>query len=180
MSVDVQETKPTPLSGALRRARRIGRGVVRRSRPMLRALTARFASSLTRRIVFLNLGGLVALAVGFLYINQFREGLIDARVLSLETQGEIIAAAISASASVNTDAIQLDPEKLLQAAPGQPAKPADEKPADETNPSFPSPFRSRAGAPSGAFCFSRRSAAISTPSSLPSAGRLCASFSCPR
>ena len=89
-------------------------------------MTARFASSLTRRIVFLNLGGLVALAVGFLYINQFREGLIDARVLSLETQSEIIAAAISASVSVNTDAIQLDPEKLLQAAPGQSAKAAEE------------------------------------------------------
>ena len=36
--------------------------------------------SLTRRIVVLNLGGLVALLVGFLYLNQFREGLIDARV----------------------------------------------------------------------------------------------------
>ncbi len=82
-------------------------------------MSTRFASSLTRRIVFLNLGGLVALAVGFLYVNQFREGLIDARVLSLETQGEIIAAAISASASVETDAITVDPEKLLQPAPGQ-------------------------------------------------------------
>ena len=89
-------------------------------------MTARFASSLTRRIVFLNLGGLVALAVAFLYVNQFREGLIDARVLSLETQSEIIAAAISASATVNTDAIQLDPEKLLQLAPGQAAKAAEE------------------------------------------------------
>ena len=82
-------------------------------------MSARFASSLTRRIVFLNLGGLVALAVGFLYVNQFREGLIDARVQSLQTQGEIIAAAISASASVETDAITVDPEKLLQLSPGQ-------------------------------------------------------------
>ncbi len=90
------------------------------------ALSARFASSLTRRIVFLNLGGLVALAVGFLYLNQFREGLIDARVQSLETQSEIIAAAISASASVNTDAIQIDPEKLLQLLPGQASSPFDE------------------------------------------------------
>ena len=81
-------------------------------------MSARFASSLTRRIVFLNLGGLVALAVGFLYVNQFREGLIDARVQSLQTQGEIIAAAISASASVETDAITVDPEKLLQTSPG--------------------------------------------------------------
>ena len=102
------------------------RGLHRRARPIIRALSARFASSLTRRIVFLNLGGLVALAVGFLYVNQFREGLIDARVQSLETQGEIIAAAISASASVSTDAIQIDPEKLLQLSPGQTSGPLDE------------------------------------------------------
>lgn len=80
---------------------------------------ARFSSSLTRRIVFLNLGGLVALLVGFLYLNQFREGLIDARVQSLKTQGEIIAAAIAASANVETDDITIDPEKLLQLAPGE-------------------------------------------------------------
>lgn len=94
-------------------------------------MSARFASSLTRRIVFLNLGGLVALAVAFLYVNQFREGLIDARVQSLQTQGEIIAAAISASASVDTDAITVDPEKLLQLAPAQ-----STKTPDEANPSL--------------------------------------------
>ncbi len=77
------------------------------------------SSSLTRRIVVLNLGGLVALLLLFLYLNQFREGLIDARVQSLQTQGEIIAAAIAASATVETDAITVDPEKLLQLAPGQ-------------------------------------------------------------
>ena len=36
---------------------------------------------------------LVVLVGGILYLNQFREGLIDARVESLLTQGEIIAAA---------------------------------------------------------------------------------------
>ncbi len=82
-------------------------------------LVSRFSSSLTRRIVVLNLGGLVVLFVAFLYLNQFREGLIDARVQSLQTQGEIIAAAISASAAVETDAITIDPEKLLQLAPGE-------------------------------------------------------------
>ena len=82
-------------------------------------LASRFSSSLTRRIVVLNLGGLVVLFVAFLYLNQFREGLIDARVQSLQTQGEIIAAAISASAAVETDAITIDPEKLLQLAPGE-------------------------------------------------------------
>ena len=95
----------------------------------LRSVTMRLSSSLTRRIVVLNLGGLVALLVLFLYINQFREGLIDARVQSLQTQGEIIAAAIGASASADDTSITVDPEKLLQAtpAPGQaPAAPADE------------------------------------------------------
>ena len=86
---------------------------------VLSALQARLGSSLTRRIVVLNLGGLVALFVSFLYLNQFREGLIDARVQSLQTQSEIIASAIAASAAVETDAITIDPEKLLQLAPGE-------------------------------------------------------------
>ena len=86
---------------------------------MSRAIGSRFSSSLTRRIVVLNLGGLVALLVGFLYLNQFREGLIDARVQSLQTQGEIIAAAIASSATVDTNSLTIDPEKLLQLAPGQ-------------------------------------------------------------
>ena len=86
---------------------------------VLAALQARLGSSLTRRIVVLNLGGLVALFVSFLYLNQFREGLIDARVQSLQTQSEIIASAIAASAAVETDAITIDPEKLLQLAPGE-------------------------------------------------------------
>jgi two-component system sensor histidine kinase ChvG len=80
---------------------------------------APFSSSLTRRIVFLNLGGLLLMLLGFLYLNQFREGLIAARMQSLKTQGEIIAAAVAGSATVETDAIRLDPEKLLQLAPGQ-------------------------------------------------------------
>src|SRR5689334_17378862 len=84
------------------------RAVARRA---LRAVSSRAASSLTRRIVVLNLGGLVALLVGFLYLNQFREGLIEARVQSLLTQGEIIAGAIAASATVETDAINIDPDK---------------------------------------------------------------------
>ena len=57
-------------------------------------------SSLTRRIVFLNLAGLLALVTGVLYLSQFRAGLIDARVQSLLTQSEIIAGAIAASATV--------------------------------------------------------------------------------
>lgn len=94
-------------------------GLGLRWRPLRRALSAPFSSSLTRRIVFLNLGGLLLMLLGFLYLNQFREGLIAARMQSLKTQGEIIAAAVAGSATVETDSIRLDPEKLLQLAPGE-------------------------------------------------------------
>ncbi|WOJ89832.1 sensor histidine kinase [Methylocapsa polymorpha] len=114
-----------PLDAA-RRVKRIRRSLAVRARSVSRALSSRFSSSLTRRIVVLNLGGLVALLVGFLYLNQFREGLIEARVQSLQTQGEIIAAAIAASATVETDSITIDPEKLLQLAPGESYGLADE------------------------------------------------------
>src|SRR6476646_2018571 len=76
-------------------------------------------SSLTRRIVILNLIGLAILVSGILYLNQFRAGLIDAKVQSLLTQGEIIARAIAASAGVDTNEVQLDPEKLLETEQGQ-------------------------------------------------------------
>ncbi len=101
------------------RPSRAGRMASVRFMRLLRAAQARLSSSLTRRIVVLNLGGLVALLAGFLYLNQFREGLIDARVQSLQTQSEIIAAAVAASATVDTDAITIDPEKLLKLAPGE-------------------------------------------------------------
>ena len=65
--------------------------------------------------------------IGFLLLNQFRADIIAARVQSLTTQANIIAAAIAASAAVDTDAITVDPEKLLQLAPGQTAAP----PGDE-------------------------------------------------
>ncbi|MBY5456379.1 HAMP domain-containing protein [Rhizobium leguminosarum] len=76
-------------------------------------------SSLTRRILFFNLAALLVLVGGILYLNQFREGLIDARVESLLTQGEIIAGAVSASASVDTNSITIDPQKLLELQAGQ-------------------------------------------------------------
>ena len=98
---------------------RIRRGASLRFRRFFRALSRRMSSSLSRRIVVLNLGGLVALLAGFLYLNQFREGLIDARSQSLLSQAEIIAAAVAASATVETNSITIDPEKLLQLQPGQ-------------------------------------------------------------
>jgi two-component system sensor histidine kinase ChvG len=84
-------------------------------------------SSLTRRIVFLNLAGLVALVFGVMYLSQFRAGLIDARVQSLLVQSEIIAGAIAASATVdNTDSITIDPERLLELQAGESYGPGED------------------------------------------------------
>ena len=110
------------MAGAAQRAR--WQWVRARFRFAWRILTARFSSSLTRRIVVLNLGGLVVLMIGFLLLNQFRADIIAAREQSLTTQADIIAAAVAASAGVDTDSITIDPDKLLQLAPGQTAAPS--------------------------------------------------------
>src|ERR1700757_4370128 len=89
------------------------RGVRRLVRPLRRAWqfsVQQSFSSLTRRIIFLNVTGLLALVIGILYLSQFRAGLIDARVQSLLVQGDIIARAIAASATVETNAITIDPD----------------------------------------------------------------------
>ena len=76
-------------------------------------------SSLTRRIVSLNIAGLLALVASILYLSQFRAGLIDARAQSLLVQAEIIAGAIAASATVQTNTITIDPERLLDLKAGE-------------------------------------------------------------
>jgi two-component system, OmpR family, sensor histidine kinase ChvG len=83
-------------------------------------------SSLTRRIVSLNLAGLVALVASVLYLSQFRAGLIDARVQSLLVQAEIIAGAIAASATVETNSLTIDPERMLDLKPGETTSATDE------------------------------------------------------
>src|SRR5580658_7386190 len=117
-----------------------------RVRVVWRFLTARFSSSLTRRIVVLNLGGLVVLVVGFLLLDQFRADLIEARIQSLTIQADIIAAAISASATGDTDSITMDPDKLLQLTPGESVAPSQSE-EDATqfsiNPALVGPFLHR-------------------------------------
>ncbi|UNE54295.1 sensor histidine kinase [Bartonella machadoae] len=76
-------------------------------------------SSLTRRIVILNIAALAVLVTGILYLNQFRDGLIEAQVKSLCTQGKLIAGAIAASATVDTDSIFIEPKKLLELQAGE-------------------------------------------------------------
>jgi two-component system, OmpR family, sensor histidine kinase ChvG len=97
------------------------------TRWLIKRLPFRYGfSSLTRRIVVLNLIGLAILVSGILYLNQFRAGLIDAKVQSLLTQGEIIAGALAASAGVDTDQVQIDPEKLLESEGGQSSSSPDD------------------------------------------------------
>jgi two-component system sensor histidine kinase ChvG len=83
-------------------------------------------SSLTRRIVSLNLAGLLALVASILYLSQFRAGLIDARAQSLLVQAEIIAGAIAASATVETNTITIDPDRLQDLKPGETYNAPDE------------------------------------------------------
>ena len=90
-------------------------GVIRRA---WQFFVSQSFSSLTRRIVSLNVAGLVALVVGILYLSQFRAGLIDARVESLVVQGEIIAGAIAASATADSYGTYIDRDRLLELQPG--------------------------------------------------------------
>jgi two-component system sensor histidine kinase ChvG len=85
------------------------------------------SSSLTRRIVVLNVAGLLALSIGINYLSPFRARLIDARVQSLLQQGQIIAHAIADSATAETgSAITLDQEKLQNLQPGESYGPSED------------------------------------------------------
>jgi len=128
------------------------RGPLTWPRALWRGLGQRASSSLTRRIVVLNLVGLIALLFGFLYLNQFRQGLIQARVQSLLIQGEIISGAIASSASVDTDAIRIDPDKLLQLQAGEPGAAREDDPsplAFSLNPERVAPLLRRLVTPTG-------------------------------
>jgi two-component system sensor histidine kinase ChvG len=117
MAIEAEISKPALAAKPLRRA---GIPFLRRVIvPLRRGVGHYVFSSLTRRILFLNLAALAVLAVGILYLSQFRDGLIEARIESLMTQGEIISGAIASSATVETDSIIIDPEKLLELQAGE-------------------------------------------------------------
>lgn len=84
-------------------------------------------SSLTRRIVSLNLAGLVALVASILYLSQFRAGLIDARAENLLSTGEVIARAIAATGTTESNAPTIDPDRLLDLKPGESYGPSDDQ-----------------------------------------------------
>jgi two-component system, OmpR family, sensor histidine kinase ChvG len=101
-------------------------GVASLPRHIWHFFVAQSFSSLTRRIVFLNVAGLLAFVLGILYLTQFRAGLIEARVQSLIVQGEIIAGAVAAQATVDTDSISIDPDRLLELQAGESYGPSDD------------------------------------------------------
>jgi two-component system, OmpR family, sensor histidine kinase ChvG len=122
MAVETQKSGTSRNAGRIPRLAFLSRVFL----PIRRLLGHYVFSSLTRRILVLNLAGLAVLVSGILYLNQFREGLIDARVESLMTQGEIIAGAIAASATLDTNSLTIDPEKLLELQAGQSITPSSD------------------------------------------------------
>jgi two-component system sensor histidine kinase ChvG len=100
-------------------------GVFRRIADYWHYFIGQGSSSLTRRIVFLNVTSLVVLFIGILYLSQSRQFFIEARIRSLQVQAEIIAGAIAASAAVETDSITIDPDRLLELQLGETYGPDD-------------------------------------------------------
>lgn len=91
------------------RNRRTARARHRRIRNRLRRGAISPANSLARRIVAFNLIGLGLLVAGVLILNSFRDGLIEQRAASLQTQGEIIAVAVAEAAGTGPSGTRFDP-----------------------------------------------------------------------
>ncbi len=102
-------------------------GILAAARHSWQFVATRTFSSLTRRIVFLNIFGLVALVLSILQFSQLRAGLIEASVRSLQVQGEMIAGAIAGAATVENDSsITVDPNRMLDLQAGEIYGPADD------------------------------------------------------
>lgn len=75
----------------------------------------RLMSPLTRRILLINLAAPLSLVLAFLYLDQFRLGLIDTRLNALSYEAGLIAGALGESAiSPHELAPVLDPELSRQ------------------------------------------------------------------
>jgi two-component system sensor histidine kinase ChvG len=122
-SQNIEEDGPTNIRQAQPKSKS-GKGRPETGEKMKRSRFGQLLfSSLTRRIVFLNLSALAVLLSGILYLNQFREGLVEAYKDSLAAQGKIIAGAIAASATIETNSITVDPDKLLELQAGESVEP---------------------------------------------------------
>jgi two-component system sensor histidine kinase ChvG len=102
-------------------------GILGAARHSWQFFATRTFSSLTRRIIFLNIFGLVALVLSILQFSQLRAGLIEASVRSLQVQGEMIAGAIAGAATVENDSsITVDPNRMLDLQAGEIYGPQDD------------------------------------------------------
>ena len=97
---EAQESAATPSGGKLK--------------PTVSWLDRLAPGSLIARIFLINILGLVILALGSLYFNQFRQSLIDNKAQSLRTQAQIIAAAIAGSATADTGSFVINPDSLQE------------------------------------------------------------------
>lgn len=71
-------------------------------------------STLTRRILLLNLGALALLLGGILYLDQVRTGLLESRLAALSAQSEMVAGALSEAATKQADfGIEIEPAKSI-------------------------------------------------------------------
>jgi two-component system sensor histidine kinase ChvG len=71
-------------------------------------------SKLGRLIVALNLLGLAILIAGALILNEFRRGLVQARIDSLTTQGELIGNVIGGAATIGSPEPMLEADKAAE------------------------------------------------------------------
>jgi two-component system sensor histidine kinase ChvG len=80
-----------------------------------RRLRLPFAGSrLGRLIIGLNLLGLAVIVVGALVLNEFRQGLINARVDSLRTQADLISYVLVRGATVGEPTPEMDVDKAAR------------------------------------------------------------------
>ncbi len=84
--------------------------------PRARSATDRLpltGSRLGRLILLFNLLGLVVLIVGVLVLNEFRRGLIEAKLESLTTQSQLLSYAIVSAATEGDPEPRMSPERAV-------------------------------------------------------------------
>src|SRR5690606_31940290 len=75
-----------------------------------RRLSRHWLSPLTRRILALNVLSLLIPVVGLLYLDQYREGLVQTELASMRTEAEMFSSALAASGVVGGSVVE---ERLL-------------------------------------------------------------------
>jgi two-component system sensor histidine kinase ChvG len=106
MASDTATAKPERGAATLQRKDRREGARVRREAKASRWLPG---SRLGRLIIALNVLGLAILIAGALVLNELRQGLVNARIDSLTTQGELMAEIIDQAATVGEPHPEMDP-----------------------------------------------------------------------